>query len=157
MSRSQSRPAIYGWGFGLATACLVVGFWFGFLRGHRSELDPGSLAESAQLIREMASLFPNRVRAIVTDDSGVRLVLSDQANVPVSTPLLIKVCQGRTCQSITTFSGQEIQVAGHDFEVLTDARGNVLLVSDGVIWTSAEPGRRLSSLKIEARTLGAVL
>lgn len=157
VSRSRSRLTIWGWGVSLGAVCLAFGFWFGFSRGNRSDIDQGSLAESAKLIREVASLFPNRVRAIVTDDNGVRLVLSDQANVPASTPLLIKVCQGRTCQSITTFSGQEIQVAGNEFEVLADARGNVLLVGDHVIWTSVEPGRRLSSLKIEARTLETML
>ena len=36
----------------------------------------------------------------------MRLVLSEQADVPVSAPLFLKVCDGKNCQRIITFSGQ---------------------------------------------------
>jgi hypothetical protein len=42
---------------------------------------------SAKLIRETLALFPNRVRAIVQDEHGLNLVLSDNADVPVRAAL----------------------------------------------------------------------
>lgn len=144
-------------GIGFATACLMVGFGFGFWHGRHQTSGHSSLAESAKLIREVAALFPNRVRAIISDGSAVRLVLSDQPDVPVSTPLFVKVCQGKKCQTIITFSGQEIQVANERVEVLTDARGNVLLVGDHLIWSSVAATRPVADLKIEAKALDVVL
>jgi hypothetical protein len=155
--RVRPRRALLLWGIGFATACLVIGFGFGFWRGRHVPADDGSLAESSKLIREVATLFPNRVRAIISDRSGVRLVLSDRPDVPVSTPLFVKVCQGTKCQTIITFSGQEIQVANENVEVLADARGNVLLVGDRLVWSSAESTRTVANLKIAAKPLDAVL
>jgi hypothetical protein len=145
------------WGIGFATACLAIGFAFGFWHGRRNHAEDGLLAEDGKLVREVAALFPNRVRAIISDNTGVRLVLSDLPDVPASAPLFLKICRGKKCQSIITFSGQEIQVAGQEFEVLADARGNVFLVGHQGVWTTAEPNRRLSGLKIEGQALRAVL
>ena len=143
------------WTTGFATACLVIGI--GVWHGRRQVSEVSSLAESARLIREVGALFPQRVRAIISGQSGVRLVLSDQADVPVSTPLWVSMCQGKRCQTIVTFSGQEIQLAGQSFEVLVDAWDNVLLVGQQTVWSSSEPARPLASLNIRAKTLEAAL
>jgi hypothetical protein len=153
---ARKRPVLI-WASGFATACLVLGFGIGVWHGRRQASEVRSLAESAKLIHEVAALFPQRVRAIVSDDSGVRLVLSDQPDVPASTPLWVKICQGRKCQTIVTFSGQTIQLADQSFEVLTDARDNVLLVGPQTVWSSSDPARPLASLKIEAKALEATL
>jgi hypothetical protein len=155
--REHPRWTLAMWGMGFATACLVIGFGFGLWRGRHASADNGSLAESSKLIREVAALFPNRVRAIITDSSGVRLMLSDRPDVPASTPLLVRVCEGTKCQTIITFSGQEIQVANENVEVLADARNNVLLVGDHLVWSSAAATRTVANLKIEAKALGLVL
>ncbi len=151
------KPPLLIWATAFATACLVIGFGTGVWHGRRQASEASSLAESARLIREVAALFPQRVRAVISDDAGVRLVLSEQPDVPDSTPLWLRICQGRICQTIVTFSGQEIQLADQSFEVLADAEGHVLLVGRRTVWSSSDPARPWASLKITAKALETVL
>ena len=151
------KPPLLIWATGFATACLVIGFGIGVWHGRRQVSEVSSLAESARLIREVGALFPQRVRAIISDDSGVRLVLSERPDVPDSRPLWVSICQGTRCQTIVTFSGQQIQFADQSFEVFADAKDNVLLVGQRTVWSSSEPARPLASLKIRAKALEAAL
>ena len=70
-------------------------------------------------------MFPHQVRAIVQDESGLKLVLSDSGDVPVSPPLYVRISDGGHSSSFVTFSGQEIQAAGQSITVLADARGGI--------------------------------
>ena len=70
-----------------------------------------------------------------------------------ATPLWIKVCEGRQCRTIVTFSGQELQIAREKVEVLADAQGQIVLVGNRLFWSSAEPDRATGSLRIQARPL----
>jgi hypothetical protein len=49
--------------------------------------------------------------------------------------------------------GQQIQVAGQNVTVLSDARGGIILAGDRFVWSSAEPARAANHLKIAARVL----
>jgi hypothetical protein len=111
---------------------------------------------SLKLIHEMLALFPNRVRAIVQDEHGLNLVLSDTADVPASTPLYVHISDGQHNTSLVTFSGQEIQVAGQKITVLADARGGIILTGSRFVWSSTERTYAGKHLKIEAKNLGAV-
>jgi hypothetical protein len=151
----QTRPSL-AWGLGLLAACAVLAF----VIGHRVErMETGNLAKtdavaSLKLIRETLAMFPHHLRAIVQDERGLNLVLSDDY-VPVSSPLYVHICDGQHCSSFVTFSGQEIQVAGQTITVLSDARGGVILTGDRFVWSSTE-GAPAGHLKIEARNLGTV-
>ena len=100
------------WSGGIALACLIIGFAIGLRHGQTDKTDPYALLQNPQMLHEVMAMFPNRVRAIVQDQHGVQLVLSDQPDVPMSPPLWVKICDGKKCASLVTFSGQEIQVAG---------------------------------------------
>jgi hypothetical protein len=151
------RPALPRWSLGLTAACLVIGFAIGLWPTGQSPAANGLTAQNLKLLREVTAMFPNSVRAIIADEAGVRLVLSDRPDVPVSSPLLIRVCQGERCQSVITFSGQTVELAGIPLEVLTDAHGHVLLVGEGGVWSSAERGPPLAGRQVEARVLETVL
>src|SRR5208282_6112952 len=93
------------WAFGLA-ACVIIAFAIGHWRGR---METGTIPAtdsltSTKLIRETLAMFPNRVRAIVQDERGINLVLSDNADVPVSPPLYVRICDGEHCSSLVTFS-----------------------------------------------------
>jgi hypothetical protein len=83
----------------------------------------------------------------------MQLVLSDAEDVPVSTPLWVKVCQGEHCTTLVTFSGQELQIAGQKMTVLADAEGGVILSGDRFAWSSDGPKSGTHDLKIQARAL----
>jgi hypothetical protein len=144
--RNRWWPRLAG-GLGLAAACLTAGFWIGAHRGEPSVL------QNPKLIREVSALFPNRLRAIVQDEHGLRLELADAADVPESTPLWVQFRQGGRTQSFVTFSGQQIEAAGQQVTVLAQAKGGVLLVGDRFAWSTEEPGRLPDQLQIEAQAL----
>jgi hypothetical protein len=98
-------------------------------------------------------MFPNRIRAIVEDEHGLNLVLSDSDNVPVSAPIYIRICDGKHCSSLVTFSGQEIQIAGQKITVLSDARGGIILEGNKFVWSSTSRIYASGNLKIEAKPL----
>ena len=112
--------------------------------------------QNTKLIHETLAMFPNRVRAITQDEHGLNLVLSNNNDVPVSTPIYVRICDGEHCASLVTFSGQEIQIAGQKLTVLSDARGGIILTGNDFAWSSHEPNYAKSDLKIEAKKLNFV-
>jgi len=144
------------WGLATATACLIIGFGVGQWRGKTETASSDKLLQNLKLIRETMAMFPNRVRAIVQDERGLNLVLSEQADVPDSTPLYVRICDGKHCSSLVTFSGQEIKIAGQSITILSDARGGVILTGSEFVWSSTEQAYARNNLKIQARTLGSI-
>lgn len=122
----------------------------------RSAPEPDSLA-NVKLIRETMALFPHRVRAIVQDERGLNLVLSENDDVPSSPPLYVRICDGKKCSSVVTFSGQEIELAGQKISVLADGRGEIILTGDQFVWSNAERAAAGNHLNIEAKNLGAAV
>ena len=142
------------WGLATAAACLIIGFGVGHWRGRTETASSNGLLENVKLIRETMAMFPNRVRAIVQDERGLNLVLSDRDDVPDSTPLYVSICDGKHCSSLVTFSGQEIHVAGQKMTVLSDAHGGIILVGNRFLWSNTERGYANNDLKIEAKAIG---
>jgi hypothetical protein len=145
---SLRRPWL-GWGLA-AAACVLLTFGLGYWHDRPALNDP---LANRDVMRETLAMFPHRVRAIVEDDHGLNLILSDTADVPASTPLYIRVTDGLHNSSYLTFSGQEITLAGQRVTVLSDPRGGVILAGDHFVWSGT--GRvSAGRLKIQARTLG---
>lgn len=156
----QDRPAKGRWfpqlAWGLATvicilAALAIGHW-----RERVETKTGvsnDILENAKFIRETLAMFPNQVRAIVSDRHGLNLVLSDDGNVPASSPIYVRICDGKNCSSCVTFSGQEIQIAGQKLTVLSDAQGGIILAGNHFLWSSSARVVVDKGLRIEAKDL----
>jgi hypothetical protein len=144
------------WSGGMAVACLMIGFALGHWHGRAEKSDASALLQNGKMLQEVLTLFPNRVRAIVQDGHGIQLVLANEPDVPVSPPIYVRICDGAQCASLVTFSGQEIQVAGQKLTVLSDAQGGIILTGNQFVWSSDQPVRTESRLKIEARRLGPI-
>lgn len=159
--RCVPEPAAHGhfwaWGLGLATACLVLGFFAGFRRGHAAGFSTAELAESRKIYHELAELFPDRLQTVLLDGRGSQLVLAVDAQPPASAPLLVQICHAGVCRSFITFSGQRVALDGETFEVLSDARGNVLVVGERLAWNSGEPRKAAAGYRIRATALGETL
>jgi hypothetical protein len=141
-----------------ATICILAAFAIGHWRGRmetKTVLSGDVLADS-KVVGETLAMFPNQVRAIVQDGRGLKLVLADSADLPVSTPIYVRVCDGVHCSSLVTFSGQEIQIGGQKITVLSDAHGGIILMGNNFAWSSREPSYAKSDLKIMAKNLGPV-
>ena len=145
------------WGGGIAFACLMLGFTLGHWHGQKQKNDPYALLQNGKMLREVLTLFPNRVRAIVQDEHGVQLVLAGQPDVPVSTPIYVRICDGEQCASLVTFSGQELEIAGQKVTILSDTRGGIILMGNQFVWSSTARNDAQNHLKIEARSLAPVV
>lgn len=143
------------WSLGLSTVCLLIGV----VVLHRSKPPPpnGTTTLSPSLLREVVDMFPNRVRAILADDAGVQIVLSDRPDIPRSSFLLIRITAGGKQKSVCTFSGQTIEIAGLELEVLADAGGHVLLVGNQTVWSSAQGKGSFAGFQVEAHVLDSLL
>ncbi|HWC58577.1 MAG TPA: hypothetical protein VHC44_02710 [Verrucomicrobiae bacterium] len=144
------------WGLGLV-ACAILAFFLGHWREQNEAMAKNSLLQNEKVIKEMLATFPNRVRGIVQDEHGLNIVLSDQENVPVSTPLWVQICDGRHCATMVTFSGQELRIGRRDVTVLSDASGKIILAGDNFLWSNGEVLLADGKLKIEAKTLAPVV
>jgi hypothetical protein len=158
-ARSMRRPARsavprLAWAMAIALGCVLAGYLIGQNSGNAKVASGNNgLLQNKKFIQELTAMFPDRVRAIVKDESGVQLILSDEPNIPKSVPIWVKICRGQSCTTIVTFSGQELEIAGQNLTVLTDADNRVILAGERFAWTSTGDGRITSDLKIQARPL----
>jgi hypothetical protein len=136
-----------------AAVCVAVGFFWGARARKVERVGTSELAEARACWREASALFPNQLEAIVFGQRGPQMMLSDKPDQPVSAPIFLKVCDGKTCRRIVTFSGQQIEVNGESFEVLIDLKGEVILVGDAKVWKSSGDSSDLGPLKVFARLL----
>jgi hypothetical protein len=138
----------------LAAIILLLGLALLILPGRRHPITNSQLATARKYFQEIEALFPNQVRAIVFDRQGPHLALAAWADVPVSSPLYLRICGANGCKDYLTFSGQEIQLDGQTLTVLSDARGGVILAGNQFIWSSAGRIGDGGDLRIEVRNLG---
>jgi hypothetical protein len=136
-----------------AAGCIMIGFFWGVRARHGEVVQAGELAEARACWREAAALFPNQLQAIVFDQQGSRLVLSDKPNQPVSAPIFLKLCDGKNCKRFITFSGQQIKMNEERFEVLIDSQGEVLLIGDAKVWKSSKQTTNLGAYRVFAEPL----
>ena len=147
-----SASSIRLWAWGLAGVCAVLMVSFGlWMRERLAPAEPNY----TKLYQEIHTMFPNQVRAIVVGQTGVKLDLSDNPDIPSSPPVRVDVCRHQQCLTYITFSGQSIRLNGETCDVLADGQGHISLVGRDIVWTSADPTRRLEAYHIEAGPLGA--
>ncbi len=156
----RSQPPAWGWawGLGIATVCLVIGFMMGRQRSGDAAPAPGALAQMTaeqRIFNEVIGMFPGRLEAIIVENSQVRLVLSEQASVPQSPPLVVNICKAGKCLTCITFSGQQIRMNGEVFEVLHGADGEVIVSGQSSVWVGSKSlTPETDGIEVHARTLG---
>jgi hypothetical protein len=154
--RSRPPAAVFfpGWAWGLAVVvCVMAAIPVWLSLDHKKNDLAADVLGDAKLIRETMAMFPNQLRAIVRDQNGMKLDLADRPDVPVSPPLLVRVCDGKACASFVTFSGQEIQFADKKFTVLSGEDGGIILETEKFIWSSQTGGWGDKTMKISASVL----
>jgi hypothetical protein len=105
------------------------------------------------LLREFSALYPNQVKSIVQDSHGIELSLADQPYASSGKPLALRVCEPRGCREIITFSGQNIEVAGHAVTVRTGNGDRVILDGERFMWSSDLEESPAPGVHIKSRRL----
>jgi len=149
---ASPRFARLAWAWGAAIVALLAVLIVFYPRetGRRERLSDARPVE--RCFFEVESLFPNRVRALVFDDGGARLILAEEADVPSLQPVYLRVCGPNGCQEIVTFSGQQIRLNGDWCEVLLTASGQVVLMGEHLVWPGASSAAGTYRV-VEARAL----
>lgn len=110
-------------------------------------------AEALTLWRGVKQLFPENLAAIEIQNGDSTLALSNEPLAGNAPPLLVRLCWRGTCRTFLTVSGQSINAFGLEFEVIEDAEGGVILLSEHSAWTRAEASEDLADLAVDARLL----
>jgi hypothetical protein len=161
-ARAASSPAPHtrrvrlAWSVGLAFACALVAAVLVWRPAVRNA-SPVAWLKDQRALREVLTMFPHQVRAIVRDARGIRLVLSDHPDVPTSPPLWIEFEQAGRRTAAITFSGQQIEIAGERVEVLANPQGQITLVGERLFWSSAAPELNAGGVRLRAQELPTVL
>ena len=143
--------------WGMATiGCVLFAFVLGRWHGRTEAETAKDVLANAKFVQDTLAMFPNRVRAIVKDERGLNLMLSDREDIPVSTPIYVRICDGTNCSSLVTFSGQQIQIAGQKLTVLSEADGGIILEGNKFLWSNGESVYAKDHLKIQAKNLGPI-
>jgi len=144
-------------GLGLAISGLLLVFVLGSREERQLSITEPQLAAARKYFQEIETLFPGQVQAIVFDQQGSHLVLAERSNVPTSSPLYLRICGPKGCQNYVTFSGQQIRLNGETCEVLLDHHGNVLLVGQRWIFSTAQASAKDARYQVAARPLEMTL
>lgn len=151
-TRQRRLPAL-AWALA-TTACILIAFAIGHWRGRVEANRKPDVLTNARFVEETLAMFPNQIRAIVQDQDGTKLVLSDKNNVPASTPIYVRICNGQNCASLVTFSGQQIEIAGQTVTVLSQGNGGIIVEGSQFVWSNQNHVYAERNLKIEAKNLG---
>lgn len=141
------------WAIGGAVVAVVLCISFLLQPGPASRASANRLVRAEKCYREVEAMFPNQVQAIIFDEHGPRVVLSEKADVPDSPPVYLRICGPRGCQEVVTFSGQQLRVNGDVCDVLLDSAGNVLLVGQTIVWSGNSPDRPVGRFRIEGSSI----
>lgn len=157
--REKPAPRAAAWPLWLlaAAACFVVAWTALQPAPSAGKTSVSSIAKqedaAAVILREFSALYPNQVKAIIHDSRGIQLSLSDKPDVISGKAFVFTVCKSRICEEIITFSGQNIEVAGHQVKVRTAAGGRVILAGEKFLWSSDFKGNPEPGIHIESRRL----
>src|SRR5690606_8924954 len=108
---------------------------------------------AAVILREISALFPNQIRAIIKDESGLKFILAEEANIQPAQPLVLKVCVSDGCQEIITFSGQSIEIAGRRVTLRAETGDRIVINGESFLWSSDLKDNSVPNLRIESRRL----
>jgi hypothetical protein len=143
------------WSVGLATACVLAGFFFGQWRAGRNA-PQNEIADARKLFAELNAMFPDRLQAVVLDGTTPRLVLAEKISGEQGPPLYVRLCGARGCQRVITYSGQRVSLNGETCEVLLDARGHIIVTGERFAWSSGDK-TLAGGYRIEAAPLTGAL
>jgi hypothetical protein len=140
------RQWAWVWGGGLSTVAamlLLFHLWKGTAPANEQ------LEQLRICFQQVAPLFPKQLEAVILTADGVQLQLSDRPVVPDSPALFLRVCPASnktsgSCTTAVSFSGRKIQLAGREFEILVNGKGEIFLLAEDGVWV---PGHALVGLE----------
>jgi len=135
---------------GLAAGVLAVGLWS--LAPQR--LNPRAQTAWAETLRQMETLFPGQLNAVIERDGAIELDVAARPAPASEQPVLVEFSHGGEVLRVLSYSGRRVCVnlggTPACFEALVTGEGNVILTGEDFLWDSRKP-EPVAGHHVEAR------
>ena len=123
----------------------------------RSEFSLGETESSKQILREVRTLFPNHLQAVIIGAKDIDIRLHAEATRVSDQPILVELnVPGVGSKQLISFSGQTIETTIGDrpfrLELLLAGGNGVLIAGDDFVWTKHD-AVGVTDLQIRAQRL----
>ena len=102
----------------------------------------GVVAAQQKLFRETLAVFPNELRAVVSNEAGPHVVLSEAPSVTSGEPVVLEIRKDGHTVRLATFGGERIEIRlgerQQSIEVLVSGSGEVQVVGPDFYWSPAK-------------------
>ncbi len=115
-----------------AAACLALAFAFLTQRHTSAPMHHATATPEdpyAVILREVTSLFPHQVRAIMTNGGELQIALSDEPVADGAQAVVIEACGNGGCTVVITYVGQTIEIDRQQITIQADKDGVIILES----------------------------
>lgn len=126
----RSRFRSYFWPLLAAAACIALTFSLWTRpKAPQVAFNPPPAAEDkyALILREVTSVFPDQVKAIIAEGGELRITLADQPLTHPQQAVVVELCENRKCTTVITYVGQTVEVGGHTVTIRTDEKGTIVV------------------------------
>ncbi len=159
---AERRPAPWRWIATAAGAAACVLVLFLAVRPHRDNGDAGRVVSNdradAQLLKEMETLFPGQLDAIIESGGQISITLAQEPGVTVPQRITITLRRGANTVRVLGYSGRKVCLTLDGrracFEPLLNADGQVILAGESFVWSQQNPSA-LDGYRVVARALTA--
>jgi hypothetical protein len=126
-----------------AAACVLFALVLFFKP--RATPDPSVAAPAedkyALILREVSALFPQQIKAIISDGSDLQISLADQPYSDNGPAVVIEICEKGGCKTVITYVGRTFEIGNHLVTVRTDEKG-------GIVVDSPDAGLQITTRRI---------
>jgi hypothetical protein len=154
---SGQGSLIWSWR-GAAAAAVLMGILPFLFLSHPGA--PENLATDREILRQMETLFPHQVDAVVQNNGKTDLSIAQAPVVGSDQPVLVLFKRGHDIIRILSFSGHRVCVdlgKTHDcFEILESPTGGVILEAEDGVWLASQHPV-IAGYAVRAQTLEASL
>jgi len=115
-----------------AAACLVIAFSFLARPGPTVPQDQAADTSEdpyAVILREVTSLFPHQIRAIMTNGGELRIALSEEPVADGAQAVVIEACGNGDCTVVITYVGQTVEIEHQQVTVRAGEDGTIIIQS----------------------------
>lgn len=133
--RKQTH-ALERWILGFSTPVAAAIVFMLFLASHReTERRENQLELLRESYRQILSLFPQQLDAIVFAENDAEVLISEAPAPSRSEPVYVRFCPpaGR-CVTAVSFSGTLLKIFGREFEILENGAGEIFVVAKEGVW-----------------------
>lgn len=152
----RRRIHTYFWPVLATAACMALAFsLWSRPKAPPVSSNPPPAAEDkyALILREVTSVFPDQVKAIIADGGELRIALADQPLATKQQPVVVELCENLKCTTVITYVGQTVEVGGHIVTIRSDEKGAIVVDTSDAQEAEDPTHKSETGLQIRTRSI----